>query len=155
MVKEFLSQKRIAFEERDVSRDRNAAQELISKTGQTGVPVTIIDGQIVVGFDRNRLEQVINQSQQPPFGVSVADASQITARQGSGITLGAYVGKVKSGSIAERIGLVPDDIIIELNRKRITNSSDLEHMLASLSRGSHLSLVFLRGNKTMTAGGTF
>jgi glutaredoxin len=47
MVKEFLSQRGIAFEERDVSRDTNAAQEVVSKTGQMGVPVTIIDGQTV------------------------------------------------------------------------------------------------------------
>ena len=95
MVKEFLAQKGIEFEERDVSRDRNAAQELVSKTGQMGVPVTVIDGQTVIGFDRARLEQITGHKQRPSLGALVANASKITARQGNGITVGAYIGKVK------------------------------------------------------------
>ncbi len=52
MMKEFLSQKGVSFDERDVSRDPSCAQELVDSTGQMGVPVTIINGQVVVGFDR-------------------------------------------------------------------------------------------------------
>jgi glutaredoxin 3 len=158
MLKEFLSQKGIGFEERDVSLNPSYAQELVRTTGQMGVPVTIINGQIVVGFDRFRLEQLLTQAptkQRPSFGASIADASKITAKQGSGITLGAYVGRVKAGSVAERIGLATGDIITELNMKRITNAGDLESALSSLSRGSRFSLVFLRGNKTMTTEGVF
>jgi S1-C subfamily serine protease len=153
MVKEFLSQRGIAFEEHDVSYDRNAAQELISKTGQMGVPVTVIDGQTIVGFDRARLDEVINQRQQPSFGASVADASKITAKQGTGITLGAYVGKVKPGSLAERLGLVSGDIIIEMNLQRIANATDLEKASAKLSKLSRVSVVFLRDNQQHTAEG--
>ncbi len=92
MVKEFLSQRGTGFEERDISRNPTAAQELVRSTGQMGVPVTVINGQAVVGFDRARLEQLLAQSQmgqRPSFGTSIADASKITAKQGSGITLGA------------------------------------------------------------------
>src|SRR4030043_156840 len=94
MVKDFLSQRGISFEERDVSRNSSYAQDLVRSTGQMGVPVTIINGEVVVGFDRGRLEQVTTQTrtgQRPPFGASIADASRITAKQGSGIILGAYV----------------------------------------------------------------
>jgi glutaredoxin 3 len=158
MVKEFLSQRSISFEERDVSRDSSYAQELVNSTGQMGVPVTIIHGQIVVGFDRGRLEQLITQTQagqHPPFGASIADASKITATQGLGIILGAYVGRIRPGSIAERIGLAPGDIITELNMKPIANAGDLEDALSNLSSGGRFSLVFLRGNKTMTTEGLF
>ncbi len=158
MVKEFLSQRGIGFEERDVSRNPSYAQELMRSTGQMGVPVTIINGQVVVGFDRGRLEQLLTRTeirQRPSFGASIADASKITAKQGSGLTLGAYVGRVRPDSIAERIGLGPGDIITELNMKRIANASDLERALSSLNDGSRFSLVFLRGNKTMTTEGTF
>ena len=55
MVKEFLSQKGISFREVDVSRDPAAAQELLNKTGRSAVPVTVINGQTIVGFDRIRL----------------------------------------------------------------------------------------------------
>jgi glutaredoxin 3 len=158
MVKEFLSQKGIDFEERDVSLNPSYAQELVGSTGQTGVPVTIINGQIVVGFDRFRLEQLLTQKQtkqRPSFGASIADASKITSKQGSGITLGAYVGRIKAGSVAESIGLAPGDIITELNMKRIANAGDLESALSCLGRGGRFSLVFLRGNKTMTNEGVF
>ena len=158
MVKEFLSQRGINFEERDVSRDPSYAQELVSSTGQMGVPVTIINGQIVVGFDRGRLEQVTSQThagQRPRFGASIADASKITGTQGSGIILGAYVGRVRPGSIAERIGLAPGDVITELNMKPIANAGDLEDALSNLNSGSRFSLIFLRGDNTMTTEGVF
>jgi glutaredoxin 3 len=156
MVKEFLSQRGAGFEERDVSRNPSYAQELVRSTGQMGVPVTIIDGQIVVGFDRGRLEQLLTRAQarqRPSFGASIADASKITAKQGSGIMLGAYVGGIRPGSAAERIGLAPGDIITELNMKGVANAADLEHGLSNLKRGNRFSLVFLRGNKTMTTEG--
>ena len=158
MVKEFLSQRGIGFEERDVSQNPSYAQELVRSTGQMGVPVTIINGQVAVGFDRGRLEQLLTRTetrQRPSFGASIADASKITAKQGSGLTLGAYIGRVRPGSIAERIGLVSGDIITELNMKRIANAGDLERALYNLNSGSRFSLVFLRGNKTMTTEGTF
>jgi glutaredoxin 3 len=158
MVKDFLSQTGISFEERDVAGNPAYAQELVKNTGQMGVPVTIIDGEIVVGFDRGSLEQLLTQAQtgqRPPFGASIADASKITAKQGSGITLGAYVGSVRPGSVAERIGLAPGDIITELNMRHIGSADDLEDALSNLSSGSRFSLVFLRGNQTMTAEGAF
>ncbi len=158
MVKEFLSQRGISFEERDVSQNPSYAQELVRSTGQMGVPVTIINGQVVVGFDRGRLEQLLTRTetrQRPSFGASIADASKITAKQGSGITLGAYIGRIRPGSVAERLGLVPGDIITELNMKRIANAGDLETALCNLNRGSRFSLVFLRDNERMTTEGIF
>lgn len=158
MVKEFLSQKGVGFEERDVSRDPSYAQELVSSTGQMGVPVTIINGQMVVGFDRGRLEQLTNQTQtgqRPPFGASIADASKMAAARSLGTILGAYVGRVRPGSIAARIGLAPGDVITELNTKPIANAGDLEDALSTLDSGSRFSLVFLRGNETMTTDGVF
>jgi S1-C subfamily serine protease len=75
--------------------------------------------------------------------------------QGTGITLGAYVGKVRVGSVAERIGLDSGDIITELNMRNIANASDLEHALSSLSKGSRLSIIFLRGNKKKAVEGIY
>jgi len=122
-----------------------------------GAPVTIIDGQIIIGFDRARLAQALNMEQQkerPSFGAAIADASKITAQQGLGITLGAYVGNVRPGSVAERVGLVPGDIIIEINMQRVATADDLEQALSKISGGGRISLVFLRGNKTFTTEGT-
>jgi S1-C subfamily serine protease len=156
MVKEYLSQNRVSYQERDVSLNPAYAQELVNTTGQMGVPVTIIDQQAVIGFNRAQLEQLISQAQQgkhPSFGAAIADASKITAKQGSGITLGAYIGRVRPGSAAERLGLASGDIITELNMKNIANAGDLERALADLERGIRISITFLRGNNAFTAQG--
>jgi len=55
-VKEFLSQKGIAYVERDVTKDEKALDEL-GALGVMTTPVTVIDGQIVIGFDKPKLEQ--------------------------------------------------------------------------------------------------
>ena len=57
-TKEFLSQKGIAFEERDVSKD-DAALEELQKRGLMTTPVTLIDDQVVVGFDQKKLAELL------------------------------------------------------------------------------------------------
>jgi len=59
MVEEFLTQNNILFEKSDVSSSQSAAQEMISKSGQMGVPVVDIDGKIVVGFDRAKIKSLL------------------------------------------------------------------------------------------------
>lgn len=95
------------------------------------------------------------EAQRLSLGAAVADATRITARQGSGITLGAYVGKVRAGSAAEKLGLVQGDIITEVNMQNIANAADLERTLSKLRRGSRLSVIFLRGNKKLAAEGLY
>ena len=57
-VKGFLSQRGIEFTDRDVSADQEALAEL-GRLGYMTTPVTVIDGEAVVGFDRERLEQLL------------------------------------------------------------------------------------------------
>lgn len=59
-LKEFLKKHNIEFEDIDVSQDKEAAEEMIKKSGQMGVPVVDIDGQIVVGFDKEKISQLLN-----------------------------------------------------------------------------------------------
>jgi glutaredoxin 3 len=58
-TKDFLSEHDIEFKDIDVSQDQDAAIHMIEKSGQTGVPVIEIGEEIVVGFDRNRLVQIL------------------------------------------------------------------------------------------------
>ena len=60
MTKEYLRSKGIEFEEVDVSTNEEAAMEMIQKSGQMGVPVIEIDGQIVIGFDKERIDELLN-----------------------------------------------------------------------------------------------
>ena len=57
-TKEFLSHKGIAFEERDVSTD-DAALEELQKRGLMTTPVTFVDDQVVVGFDQKKLSALL------------------------------------------------------------------------------------------------
>ncbi len=57
-LKEFLSQKSVKFIERDVSQDENALTEL-KKLGIMTTPVTVIDSEIVAGFDQSKIEQLL------------------------------------------------------------------------------------------------
>lgn len=59
MAKDFLRQNNISFTEIDVSQDPEAAQEMIGKSGQMGVPQLDIDGQIIVGFDKPAIEKAL------------------------------------------------------------------------------------------------
>ena len=58
-VKNYLRKNRVAYNEVDVSRDQRAAEELVQKSGQQGVPQTEIDGTIVVGYDKKRLDDLL------------------------------------------------------------------------------------------------
>jgi len=59
MVKKYLDSKGVDYESLDVSSDKNAATEMVEKTGQRGVPVVDINGGIVVGFDRDKIDALI------------------------------------------------------------------------------------------------
>ena len=58
-VKEFLKEKKIEFKDIDVSKSEEAVKKLVEKSGQTGVPVTDINGTIIVGFDKEKLEEAL------------------------------------------------------------------------------------------------
>lgn len=61
-LKTYLRENKIAFKEVDVSHDAIAAQEMVRRSGQMGVPQAWIDGQVVVGFDRKRVDALLGLS---------------------------------------------------------------------------------------------
>jgi len=58
-LKSYLNKNKIRYTDVDVSRDPNASQTLVARTGQQGVPQTEINGQWVVGFDQKRLNELL------------------------------------------------------------------------------------------------
>lgn len=58
-VKQFLKDNNVGFEDIDVSSNQEKAQEMIQKSGQMGVPVLDINGQIIVGFDKEKIKQAL------------------------------------------------------------------------------------------------
>ncbi|MEM2956485.1 MAG: glutaredoxin family protein [Candidatus Pacearchaeota archaeon] len=59
MAKEFLRKNKIKFLDIDVNENKNAARDMIKKSGQTGVPVIEIDNQIVIGFNKQKLKELL------------------------------------------------------------------------------------------------
>ncbi|MEW6328671.1 MAG: glutaredoxin domain-containing protein [Candidatus Micrarchaeota archaeon] len=59
MAKRFLDENKISYNDVDVGRDHAAAQEMVNKSGQMGVPVLDIDGKIIVGFDREAIKAAL------------------------------------------------------------------------------------------------
>ena len=60
MAKGFFKQNNIEYTEKDVAEDDAARQESIQKSGQMGVPVIDVDGNIMVGFDKSKLSELLN-----------------------------------------------------------------------------------------------
>jgi S1-C subfamily serine protease len=139
----------VKYSEFDVSRDRAAAEEMVGLTGQMGVPVTVIDGQAVIGYDQARLQSLLaagNNRRPVRFGLKIADADRVARKTGAIPVFGAVVGGVSPGSPGEKTGLKAGDIITEINMRRISNAGDLERALAGLRQGSIVTIMFLRGS---------
>ncbi len=59
MAKKYFREKGIKFKDVDVSRDPIAARDMVRRSGQQGVPVIDINGKIVVGFDRPKIDRYL------------------------------------------------------------------------------------------------
>lgn len=62
MAKDFFAKNNIAYTEHNVASDLKAREEMFAKTHQMGVPVIDVGGQIVVGFDKKTLEDLLIQA---------------------------------------------------------------------------------------------
>ncbi len=153
-MKEFLSQRGVSWTEKYVDEDRAAAIEMIRRSGQRGVPVTVIGDEVVVGFDRRKLESILAareaSSSQPPkrrsLGAKVADASKFAMPGGTAVQ-GAYIGGVNPGSPAEAAGLKTGDVIVAVGDKGISSVDDLAKAISDLS-GATVKLLVARGPNT-------
>lgn len=129
---------------------------MVEKTGQMGVPVTVLDGEAVVGFDRERLEKIIAASgARPSFGLKIADASGITRKEGGVPVFGAYVGDVRPSSTASQIGVKPGDIITEFNMQPVHNAHDLEDALLKMAPNARVQMVISREGRTLAVEGVY
>lgn len=59
MAKDFLAEKGVSYTEHNVGADLEKRKEMIERSGQMGVPVIDIDGELIVGFDKNRISELL------------------------------------------------------------------------------------------------
>ena len=63
LAKEFFKEHNLAYEEKNVATDAEAREQMIERSGQMGVPVIDIEGKIVIGFDQERLRELLEIGQ--------------------------------------------------------------------------------------------
>jgi glutaredoxin 3 len=61
LVKDYLKQRGIDFEEKDISKNRVAARQMIEKSGEMGVPQIDINGTIIVGYNRDAIDDELRR----------------------------------------------------------------------------------------------
>ena len=124
--------------------------EMIRRSGQQGVPVITIGDQVVVGFNRPRLEALLAAraaepaAGRPAFGALVGDAADQARRRPGIPPVGAYIGGVRPGTPAERAGLHAGDVITVVNTTPVGSAADLERALAASGPAGRLTIAFTR-----------
>ena len=58
-AKQFFKDSNVAFDDINVAVDHEKAQEMVTKSGQMGVPVIDVDGEIIIGFDKAKLQSLL------------------------------------------------------------------------------------------------
>ena len=58
-LKEYFTEKNIQFQEIDVAANEKELEKMVAISGQMGVPVVDLDGEVVIGFDRERIDQIL------------------------------------------------------------------------------------------------
>jgi len=61
MAKNWFKENRIKYTEYNVARDMKKADEMLKKSGQMGVPVLDVNGKVIVGFDKNKIESALRR----------------------------------------------------------------------------------------------
>lgn len=61
MAKEYFKEHNIEYVEHDVAADTQARTEMVEKSGQMGVPVIFINGNMVIGFDQDKIEELLGR----------------------------------------------------------------------------------------------
>jgi glutaredoxin-like YruB-family protein len=65
-LKGYLKKHGIEFEDIDISKDEKQLQKMIKDSGQMGVPVVDIDGEVIIGFDKQKIDSLLKINQEKP-----------------------------------------------------------------------------------------
>ena len=127
--------------------------EMIRTSGQQGVPVTVANGEVILGFDQAKFAKLAEKfagPKRPPLGILAADAEEYLSKHPDKAekipagTKGVYVGKVRPNTVAARASVKPGDVITSFAGKRVRNMAGLDQMVETLKAGDKATLRYLR-----------
>ncbi len=124
---------------------------MVRLTGQRGVPVTVIGGQAIVGYDVPRLEESLRGAQRPHLGAAIANAADMAARGRTTVSQGAYVGRVSAGGAAAEAGLAAGDVIVSIAGRPVADADELEALLRLVPPGRGIPVGYVRDGLQQTA----
>jgi len=101
MAKAFLDKHGVPYESIDVGADSKAAEKMIGLSGQRGVPVIVVDDEVIVGFDSQRLNELFGEATPEDVNDVV-----IVGAGPAGLTAGVYCARkmLKTVIISENVG---------------------------------------------------
>jgi S1-C subfamily serine protease len=149
----------VPFVEKDVAKDYAAALEMIRLSGQQGVPVTVSNGDVILGFDQQKFAKLAERfagPKRPPLGILAADAEEYLARHPDKAekvpegTKGIYVGKIRPKTVASRANLKPGDVITSFAGKRVRNMAALDQMVETLKAGDQATAKYIRDGENQS-----
>lgn len=132
---------------------------MIRVSGQQGVPVTVANGDVILGFDQQKFAKLAEKHagpKRPPLGILAADAEEYLAKHPDKAekipegTKGIYVGKIRPKTVASRAELKPGDIITSFAGKRVRNMAALDQMVETLKAGDKATAKYIRDGESLS-----
>ena len=142
-----------------MAKDYQAAMEMIRVSGQQGVPVTVANGDVILGFDQRKFAKLAEKfagPKRPPLGILAADAEEYLTKHPEKAekipagTKGIYVGKVRPKTVAARGGFKPGDVITSFAGKRVRTMTALDQMVETLKPGDNATAKFIRDGENQS-----
>ena len=125
---------------------------MVKLTGQMGVPVIVIGDEVIVGFDRARISELLSAGgsgqKSVRFGLKITDADKVAPQMGAIPAPGAIIGEVSPGFLGEKAGLKEGDIVTGINGGSVKSAADMARALAGLKTGNIVTILFLRAGET-------
>lgn len=139
MAKAFLDKHDVDYMAIDVGTDREQAKKMVEISGQYGVPVIVVDDEVIVGFDAQRLNELFGSAKVGDiYDVLIVGAGP------AGLTAGVYCSRkmLKTVIISENIGgqALESWAIENYMGYRMVSGEDLMHRFEEQARGEHISL---------------
>jgi S1-C subfamily serine protease len=133
--------------------------EMIRVSGQQGVPVTVANGDVILGFDQRKFAKLAEKyagPKRPPLGILAADAEEYLTKHPEKAekipagTKGVYVGKVRPKTVAARGNLKQGDVITSFAGKRVRTMAALDQMVDTLKPGDKATAKFIRDGENQS-----